>query len=86
MYHEDLSVATDSDKAMLFNSYCFSIYTTSDYILPLIEYLNHPATCISDIIILPTEVLQSLTGLDTSKAKGIDGIGPNILRECAHSL
>ena len=86
MYHKDLSVATDPEKAEAFNSYFFSVYTTSDFILPPNEDLTHPATCISDITISPTDVLQSLTGLNPSKAKGFDGIGPKILRECAHSL
>ena len=42
--------------------------------------------CLDHLAISDTEVLEVLISLDTNKAKGIDGIGPNILKYCSSAL
>ena len=76
----------DSDKASLFNSYFHSIFTHSCFELPPLDTLSTPASTICDFTITSSEVFEALTSLDPTKATGIDGIGPRLLKECAHTL
>ena len=41
---------------------------------------------IYSISILPEEVYHCLSSLDASKAAGIDGTGPRVLKQCAGSI
>lgn len=41
---------------------------------------------LSSIVCSESDVLEALYDLDPSKAKGIDGIGPNVLKHCALAL
>ena len=76
----------DSSIADGFNEYFYSVFTRSS--------VNHPSTVdgptdippISSIHILPEEVFHCLSSLDASKAAGIDGIGPRVLKQCAGSI
>ena len=76
----------DSDKVSLFNSYFHSIFTHSCFELPPLDTLSTPASTICDFTITSSEVFEALTSFDPTKATGIDGIGPRLLKECAHAL
>ena len=86
MHFDSLSATTDSVKASLFNNYFYSIFTRSSFVLPTIDELPSVDSLISDISISDSDVYSELTKLDTSKAMGIDNIGPKILKFCAPAL
>ena len=78
--------SSDLGKASLFNDYFYSVFTRTTFQLPSLASLTAPDSTLSDITISPSEVFESLTSLDPTKAMGIDSIGPRLLRECAHVL
>ena len=75
---------TDEEKANLFNEYFFSVYSHRS------SYPSIPPTStipsLSVIDVSPSDVYSALSGLDPSKTKGVDGIGPQILKYCALAL
>ena len=81
--------ATDSaDKASLFNEYFFSVFTSSDFVLPPYpDKIDPSVRChLVSIQISEQEVYEALVSLHTDKATGIDGIGPRILKQYANIL
>ena len=81
--------ATDSaDKASLFNEYFFSVFTSSDFVLPpYADKIDPSVRChLVSIQISEQEVYEALVSLHTDKATGIDGIGPRILKQYASIL
>ena len=60
------------------------MFTTSSSTLPDIGYPSIDS--LQSIDISETEVYNALISLDPSKALGIDGIGPKILKNCSESL
>ena len=84
VFMDSISASTDSDKANLFNNYFFSVYTP-----PMSCSIPPPPDSLSvlnDIQISHSDIYTALTHLDPSKAIGIDGFGPQILRSCADAL
>ena len=73
---------SDRAKAILFNKYFQSIYTSSLHSLPVKWNLDESS--FADIS--ATEVSEELIALDTTKAKGIDAVGPILLKYCALAL
>ena len=71
------------DKALLFNEYFHSVFTTSTFELPPACDRPKPVSCLSDLTITTTQVYQGLSSL---KAMGCDGIGPKLLKHCALAL
>ena len=67
---------------MLFNKYFHSIYTSSLHSLPVKWNLDESS--FADIS--ATEVSEELIALDTTKAKGIDAVGPILLKHSALAL
>ena len=67
------TASTDSEKILLFNKFFHSVFTVSAYQLPPLHESASP-------------VFEALCSLDTSKAIGIYGIGPNVLHHCALAL
>ena len=78
VYFENLSVATDIDKASMFNTYFHSVMTRSDFALPSPCDLPVLESSLVNITILDSEVYDTLISLDETKAMGIDGIPPII--------
>ena len=70
----------------MFNNYFYSIFTSSNFILPNLEELARLTNLISDILLGLGEVYQVLSTLQTSKACGPDGNGPLVLQACATPL
>ena len=86
MHFDSLFAITDSAKASLFNNYFYSIFTRSSFVLPTTDELPSVDSLISDVSVSDSDVYSELTKLDTSKAMGIDNIGPKILKFCAPAL
>ena len=83
----DSHIATsDIEKANLFNTFFHSVFTHSSYNLPPLEMLSMPPSTISDITISESDVYDAMTSLNPTKAMGIDGIGPRLLKHCALAL
>ena len=78
--------SSDYEKASIFNKFFHSVFTKSAFQLPPIEDLHTPTPTLSDIGISELDVFEALSTLDTSKAMGIDSIGPKILKRCALAL
>ena len=75
--HTDSATAvSDFDKAELFNEYFQSVFTHSNFTLPVISDLPIPSNHQDSICITEQEVLDSLSCLDSKKASGIDNIPP----------
>ncbi len=85
MHFNDKSALSDSDKAHLFNVFFESVYSKP---LPNItrNHANPMQSTLDLINITDLDVLNILSSLDPSKASGIDGIGPRLLRTCADGL
>lgn len=80
------AAASDFDRASLFNKFFHSVFTTSSYCLPPIETLPLPPVTIDNVSISQLDVLNALESLDASKAMGIDGIPPKLLKHCSLAL
>lgn len=81
VYHNTTTASNDKDRATLFiNQYFHSIFNQVGSDIPepgsLIPHLNP----ISYIEISEVEVYEAPAQVDPNKATGIDGIGPNILK------
>ena len=75
---------TDLDKAHAFNMYFHSVYLPSkDLTMPSSVSVN---SNLSSIDISIHDTLTALIELDPRKSKGIDGIGPLVLKQCATPL
>lgn len=70
-------------KANLSNEYFHSIFTISSYTLPPLHDHSQSALSLENIIILESDVYETLNPLDVNNAMGIDGIGTRILKLCA---
>jgi len=77
---------SDIEKANLFNTFFYSVFTQSSFNLPPLESLPIPPSTICDITISESDVYDALTSLNPTKAMGIDGIGPKVLKSCALAL
>jgi len=79
----------DESKAKLFNFYFHSVFNKEFQPIPECDIIEQSHDFLSSFTITEADVIKALTQLDTSKAVGIDGIGPRILKHCAtplHSL
>ena len=84
------NASSDADKASLFNSFFESVYSKPHDTQCLAHYLNYTTAdtvdTLNNINVTDLDVYSLLASLDTTKAQGIDGIGPNVLQSCATSL
>ena len=80
------SASSNSEKASLFNSYFHSVFSQSSFEIPSLASLSTSVSTLSEVTISSSEVFEVLSALDTSKAMGVNGIGPLILKKCAHVL
>ena len=79
---ETTTATSDYEKAFLFNSYFHSVITQSSFVLPSINELSTPASTLSDIFVTELDVYTALASLGPTKAGGIDGLGPRVLKFC----
>ena len=85
--HDDVASASASkDKANLFNNYFHSVFTVSNFSLPPWDELPEVDPSICNMDLCESDVYKVLYGLDATKAKGLDGIGPSVLKHCALAL
>ena len=85
MCYGDQTATDDLEKARLFNEYFFSVFLkdqNSWFTCPS----NNNILLLHDIEISTIEVYEILSTLDVTKAPGIDGISPAVLRHCASPL
>ena len=81
------SIASDDyNKACLFNTFFYSVFTRSCFQIPPLEELPSPASSLSVIGISELDVFDGPSSLDSSKAMGMDGIGPKVLKQSALAL
>ena len=87
VYSDETVVNSDECKAKLFNQYFFSVFTSTPCTHS--NRVEDPSICadsLSSLVFTEAEVYNALIHLDPTKATGIDGIGPKILKYCAMSL
>ena len=86
----DNNVASeDHARALLFNTFFYPVFTTSNINIPSDEEVLDTSTTnhIISVDISEDEVFNALIILDPNKATGINGIGPKIiLKHCAAAL
>jgi len=83
----DDSASDDFSKATLFNNYFYSVFSSSNFVLP--DNITHINTSVQKHIsvnITEEEVLEVLNSLNVEKATGVDKIGPRIFKKCALCL
>uniref|UniRef100_A0A1X7V3Z7 Reverse transcriptase domain-containing protein n=1 Tax=Amphimedon queenslandica TaxID=400682 RepID=A0A1X7V3Z7_AMPQE len=79
----NISASTDADKADIFDRYFDSLYSDKKVtVAPQVSL----STTIDTIDITAAYVCNVMSKLDPSKAIGLDGIGPQILKSCAVAL
>lgn len=87
MHLDNKSVTSECVKAALFNSFFESVYS-KESISP--DFSSIPKSSqletLDLINITDLDVYTALSELDPTKACGIDGIGPKVLRSCALAL
>ena len=76
----------DKSKAKLFNLYFHSVFNKESQPIPDYNASEQQYNSLCSFTITEADVFETLSQLDTSKAVGIDGIGPKILKHCAASL
>ena len=81
---ESHTANSNFEKVSLFNTYFHSVFTESSFLVPPQLFL--PDLILSDIAFSESDVFTALQSLDPSKAMGIDGIGPRVLKHCAPAL
>jgi hypothetical protein len=83
--YNNVTTTTPNKKADLFNEYFASVFLPKSTIKNINLDCMNPKTCeeISSIEISECEVERYLNNLDTSKAYGLDGIPPRLLKECS---
>ena len=88
--HKEAYASTDDEKADLFNNYFHSVFCHSSSAVPSFGNISSselsPDASLSTIDITEAAVYKVLSELDASKAKGIDGLGPNLLKSSAFAL
>ena len=81
LIHEDRVASTDIDKANLLNTYFAQVFTKEDLTsFPVFNKLPH-ISLICEIMITPDAVANKLSGLNTNKSMGPDGLHPRVLKE-----
>ena len=60
-------VESDREKAEMFNNYFYSVFVSSDFVLPNMERLAEPTNSISNISLRFEEVYQVLSTLQTKR-------------------
>ena len=78
-----VTATTDEEKATLFNQYFFSVYSNKESSLSVPPL---SPSSLQSIDITTSDIWKALSSLDPSKAKGIDGISPQVLQSCAVPL
>ena len=86
IHYNATTASNDKDRATLFNQYFHSVFNQVNSDIPEPDNLIPHPNPISHFEISEAEVYDALTQLDPTKAIGLDGIGPKILRSCALSL
>ena len=85
LYLDSISASSDIEKAELFNTFFHSVFTSAST-EPL--QLDAPQNILKlgTVDTSPTAVYKELLNLNVCKAKGLDGIGPSIMKHCALAL
>ena len=86
VFFNDNSATEDFDKATLFNKYFYSVFSESSYVLPQFQDMPSTNSTTDSINFTEDEVYSALSSLDSTKATGIDGISPAVLKNCASVL
>ena len=86
VYYNATTDSNDEDQATLFNQYFHSVFNQINSDIPEPDSLISHPNLISHIKISEAKVYEALTQLDPTKAIGLDGIGPKLLRNCTLSL
>ncbi len=86
LFMGSLSATSGSEKVTLFNRYFHSVFTDSNFQLPILNSHNVESSIQSGIEFSESDVYSQLASLDVTKAKGLDGIGPSVLKFCSLAL
>lgn len=79
------TATSDNDIAQLFNDF-FSVFTRNLTPLPSVPSITHNQDVLCSITFTDVGVFSVLSTLNPTKAKGVDNIGPAILKACGHIL
>ena len=86
MYVGTTSACSNADIASLFNAYFNTTFTRAGSTSAPPSNVASSSSTLSDVVISKLDVYEALAALDTTKAKGIDGIDPIHLKHCAVAL
>ena len=83
MHLNSTTALSDYDKATLFNNYFHSVFSSS-YHCPQSTPSHHPLPLL--YAISESDIYTALQSIDPTKATGLDGINPKLLKYCATTL
>jgi len=86
MFHNSHQDSSDQEKAQLFNTYFYFVFSTNNTTTASVLLSYTGTHTLHNVEVNDSEVLTILYSLDINKAAGIDGIIPKVLRFCASSL
>lgn len=82
------NAATPDEAANFFADFFKSVYSTSEppRTSQALDNIAMRNIHLPQLMITPDEVINALTSIDASKGSGPDGLPPNFVKNCAHSL
>ena len=86
VYLDTSTANCDESKSQLFNRYFHSVFNKPSHPIPNYDDTQQQLNSLCSLTVTEAEVFEALSQLDTSKAVGIDGIGPRVLKHCTMSL
>ena len=86
IHHNNTWESDPVNQCDLFNSYFNSVYTHSDFSFSIGDQSYNSNNISEPFLFTEADVYNVLISLDPSKAQGIDGIGPAVLKAGAVPL
>ena len=83
MFHDNIYVADNDEKANLLNNYFSEQTVLDDHLASLPELVDRVGSTLDTILFSPTEVEEILSSLKLGKASGLDNINNTILKAAA---
>ena len=86
VFHNSETASTPTDKATLFNKYFHSVFNSTASSVQQPKSSMFPSQALSSITLYVHDTYDALASLDPSKAMGIDGIPPGVLKFTVDAL
>ena len=86
VFHNSVTASTPTDKATLFSKYFHSVFNSTASSVQQPKSSMFPSQALSSVTLFVHDTYDALASLDPSKAMGIDGIPPGVLKFTVDAL